>query len=87
MDNSSLSNDEIDEIVNCFREESYLKNDFWIKQNEISTDIAFVCNGILRVLFDLDGEEITLQFIFPNSPASSFVSSISNKPSPWSFQA
>ena len=86
-DNSFLSNNEIKEIVNSFREKLYNRNDYWIRQDEKNTDIAFICSGILRVFNIKDGEEITLQFIFPNSFASSFFSGKNNKPSPWNFQA
>jgi len=86
-DISSLPDNDKLIIVDCFQEKEISKNDFWIKQGEVSNEFAFVCDGILRVFHEFDGEEITLQFVFPRSFAASLSSLAYNMPSQWNMQA
>lgn len=74
-------------IVNSFQARELLKNDLWIKQGNVSKDFAFVCKGILRIYHETDGEEITLQFVFPTTFAASLSGLAYNMPSQWNIQA
>ena len=74
-------------LVDSFQEKELSKNDFLIKQGDISKDFSFVCEGILRIYREVDGEEITLQFVFPMSFAASLSSLAFNMPSQWNMRA
>lgn len=84
---SSLTKEEKKSILDSFTEKSISKNDFWIRQNETCQDVAFVCEGILRVFHEVNADEITLQFVFPESFAASLSSLAYNRPGSFSYQA
>lgn len=84
--NSSLNNEEINKLVRLFRTKEISKDDFWIRQEESCNDIAFLASGILRVFYTDEDEEITLEFVFPNSFTTAFGCSTTNKSS-WNYQA
>jgi len=86
-DFSTLTVNDILIIVDSFQEKELSKNDFLIKQGDISKDFFFVCEGILRIYHEADEEEITLQFVFPISFAASLSSLAFNMPSQWNMQA
>ena len=56
-------------------------------RNEVCNDIAFVKSGILRVFFINDDEEITLEFVFPDSFTTAFGYNKEHNVSSWNFQA
>ena len=83
---SSLSDEELNKLVELFRTKEISKGDFWIRQDELCNDIAFLVSGILRMYYTKDDEEITIEFNFPNSFTTAFGCSTDNK-SPWNYQA
>jgi CRP/FNR family transcriptional regulator, anaerobic regulatory protein len=86
-DFSTLSDNDKLIIVDAFQEKKLSKNDFLVKQGDISKDFSFVCEGILRIYHEVDGEEITLQFLLPKSFAASLSSLAFNMPGQWNIQA
>lgn len=84
---TSLSDNEKSEIASAFKAVEICKNNFWVKQNEICSEIAFICEGIIRVFHETEEKEITLQFLFPNNFMASLSSLTYNIPSLWNFKA
>ena len=57
------------------------KNEFFVKEGEISDSIAFIQSGYLRVSFNHDGEEITRDITSVHSFITALTSFITRKPS------
>ena len=85
--NSSLSNVEIVKLVGLFRSKLISKGDFWIRQNEPCDDIAYLESGILRVFHTHEDEEITLEFILPDSFTTALRCSAEHHLSSLNYQA
>jgi CRP-like cAMP-binding protein len=85
--NSSLTHDEKRNLLELFQVKLVRKDDFWIRQNDSCTDIAFLTKGILRVFHEKEGEQITMEFVFPNSFTTAFGCSSENNKSRWNYQA
>jgi CRP-like cAMP-binding protein len=64
------------EIVLHFEERTFLKNDYFLKEGNISNDYLFLADGVMRSFtFDTDGNEVTTYFYTKNRvvfEASSF---------------
>jgi CRP-like cAMP-binding protein len=64
------------EIVLHFEERTFLKNDYFLKEGNISNDYLFLADGVMRAFtFDTDGNEVTTYFYTKNRvvfEASSF---------------
>lgn len=84
---SKLTHEEKEQICALYREKSIKKNELWIKQEKRNNDIAFVCSGILRVFHEYDGDEVTIQFVTPNSFAIPFSSFQNESKSLLNYQA
>ena len=85
--NSKLTQEEIEHICSTFQEKGIKKNEFWIKQDKYNNDLVFMCTGILRVFHEYEGDEITIQFILPNSFAIPLSSFVNNSKSLLNYQA
>lgn len=66
----------LDEIAEHFEEKTFLKNDYFLKEGQISNNYLFLADGFLRAFtFDTDGNEVTTYFYPKNRvvfEASSF---------------
>ena len=85
--NSSLFDEEIVKLVGSFRSKLVSKGDFWIRQNEPCDDIAYLGSGILRVFHTHEDEEITLEFILPDSFTTALGCSTEHHLSSLNYQA
>ena len=53
----------------------FKKNDFFLKQGQLVNQIAFITDGVFEMYkTDKEGNEISLDFIFPDSFATDYVS-------------
>ena len=87
IENSHLSSSERQEILNCFSEIQLKKNDYWISKGETCKHLAFVNDGILRIINEINEIESTVNLVFKNSFTTSLTSFAYQIPSLWSIQA
>jgi CRP-like cAMP-binding protein len=86
-ENSKLTEEERNIILNSFQYMSLNKNDYLVKNGNVCNYLAFIQSGTLRLLNEIEGEETTLDFFFENSFATSLTSFAYQQPSFWSIQA
>lgn len=58
-----------------------------LKEGEISNQLYFIKKGCLRLWFNKEGKDITLQFFFEDQVVASIDSFLSNKPSMFSVES
>lgn len=68
-------------IKDCFREEKATPHKELLKEGEIAHNLYFIKHGCLRLWFNNDGKDITLQFFFEGSAVCSIESFINREPS------
>lgn len=83
---------ELDENEVSFLEEgiqfkTYEKNEFLLRQNEISSEFYFIINGCIRLFYDVDGDEKTAFFYQEKEFVSSYESFTQRKASNHYLQA
>ena len=57
-----------------------------LEAGQISKRLFFIRSGVVRMWFNQDGKEITLQFFLENKPVCSFDSFINGKPSEFTIE-
>src|SRR5688572_8860594 len=64
-------NEEVaDEIISHFRPVSFLKNQFFLKEGQLSNEYMYVENGFMRAYaIDIDGNDVTTNFYTSNQVA------------------
>jgi CRP/FNR family transcriptional regulator, anaerobic regulatory protein len=87
IDNSHLTSQERNVVLDCFLDLKIKKNEFWIRKGEICRHLAFVKNGILRIINEVNEIETTVQLVFKNSFVTSLTSFAYLIPSVWNIQA
>ena len=75
-----LSAEAQDALKECFEKYILSKNDYLIKEGQISRYMYFLESGALRGYYNVDGKEITHWFAFENDFVTSFHSFITNQP-------
>jgi CRP-like cAMP-binding protein len=68
-------------VENCFVLRQVPKKHFLVKEGEVTREIYFIKKGILRLLYNKDGEDITAFIFQENLFASAFSSFLEQKPS------
>lgn len=63
------------------------KKEFLVRQGETCRHIAFINEGLLRLYYDVEGEEHVRQFHFERSFCSEYQSFLTQKPAQMSLQA
>ena len=83
-----ISDTEFEQTVVLFTEQTLQKGDFFVKQDKICRQIAFINKGTLRTFYINDkAEETTSCFCTENSLTTSYKSFILQQPSNLSIQA
>lgn len=77
----SLNSKELAQIENAFSFRKIPKKHRLAKEGEIATELYFLNKGILRLLYNNDGDEITAFIFSENLFASSYDSFLQQKPS------
>lgn len=76
QNNLPTSRKTLDEIAEHFKEIAFTKNDYFLKEGQVSNDYLFLADGFMRAFtFDTDGNEVTTYFYPKNRvvfEASSF---------------
>ncbi len=63
FDNGSLSPDDLSTIVNSFQKVEFKKNDFLLREGQVSKEYFFIESGFIRAFaINTDGEEISTGF-------------------------
>jgi CRP-like cAMP-binding protein len=83
----TLSDVELEDIINVFKSKVIKKNDYLLKQGEICKDLVFVQRGCLRLYYLKDDIEVSVWFAFQQSSAIEIYSFISENPSNYFLQA
>ena len=83
-----LSQTEIEEVMKLASFKTLKKNDFFIKENKVCKEVAFVASGIFRSFYYSSfSEEITYCFTFPNSFVTAYSSLITQERTVENIQA
>lgn len=75
-----LSTEAQNALHNCFEKISLSKNEYLLREGQISRQLYFLEKGALRGFYNLDGKEITHWFGFENDFVTSFHSFITRQP-------
>ena len=83
-----IKDDEFEKSIVAFKKITLEKGKFFIEQNQVSTQIAFISSGMLRTYYiNHKGEEITSCFCSENNIAASYKSFITQSASNLSIVA
>lgn len=82
-----VSNDALDQFCSKLTKQNLAKKDYFVRQGETCRHIAFINKGLLRLFYDVEGEEHIRQFHFENSFCSEYQSFLTQKPAQMSLQA
>lgn len=82
-----VPNDALALFCSKLTERNLDKKDYFVRQGETCHHIAFINKGLLRLYYDIDGEEHVRQFHFENSFCSEYQSFLTQKPAQMSLQA
>jgi CRP-like cAMP-binding protein len=83
----TLSDAELEDITNKFKNKSLKKNDYLLREGDICKDLVFVQKGCLRLYYLKDDIEVSVWFSFEQSSAIEIYSFISENPSGYFLQA
>ncbi|CAN5601882.1 Crp/Fnr family transcriptional regulator [soil metagenome] len=75
-----LSTEAQNALPDCFEKISLSKNEYLLREGQISRQLYFLQKGALRGFYNLDGKEITHWFGFENDFVTSFHSFITRQP-------
>ena len=63
-----ISKDDAEEIASTFHPIELKEKEYLLRENEVSDDYVYLGNGLMRTfLYDLEGEEITIDFFTENN--------------------
>ncbi|AZJ32956.1 MULTISPECIES: Crp/Fnr family transcriptional regulator [Tenacibaculum] len=85
--NNEVLNMLIPEIIDCFKEFSLSRNDFFVKKGNVCSYFCFIESGILQHAVSVSGEEKTTYLALKNSFTSSLKSFLQQTPSPKNIKA
>ena len=83
----TLSPAEIGIVTSLFKERSYKKGDFFLKEGQICKQVGFVAKGLLRYYINHNGEEKTYAFSQENEYVCNYESFLPQSPSSKNIQA
>lgn len=81
------TDDEWQLLIPHLSEKRVNKNEYFIKEGKMASEIGFVLNGNLRHFYTKDGEEKTTYFYFENHFVASYISCITQQPSQLTIEA
>lgn len=83
-----FSSEEVDHCIQLFETRELSKNDYFVREGNRCSEIAFIETGIFRSSYlSSDGNDITYCFRFPNDLMASYSSFITGNPSVETMQA
>lgn len=84
---TSLNADEEKSFLSILEVKVLKKKDLLLKEGQICNKITFVNNGCLRLFYNIDGVENTIQFFFGDSWYTDYSSFLTGQPSIENMQA
>jgi len=76
-----------EEIRSSFREQKMAPKTLLLKEGSIAEKLYFIKKGCLRIWFNNDGKDVTLQFFMEGQAVSSLESFTSGKPSQFNIES
>lgn len=76
-----LTDDEWEMLLPFLKIRKLKKHEYFVTEGEISNEVGFVLEGMLRHFYTKQGEEKTTYFYFENHFISSYISCVTHKPS------
>lgn len=83
----NIDDQDLESILSYFKEMSFKKDAYVLRQHHYSTNYYFVKSGGVRIWFDKGGEAITAWLIFENDFFSELSGLTSGKPTRFNIQA
>jgi CRP-like cAMP-binding protein len=83
----TLSAAEVDIVTSLFKQKSYKKGDYFLKEGQICKQVGFVAKGLLRYYINHDGEEKIYDFSQENEYVCNYESFLPQLPSSKNIQA
>ena len=71
---------ELSAAARFFNAEEIKKNEYFLKEEQVTGKIGFVVSGIFRCFHNIRNKEITTEFLLPGSIAAGMLSFLSNEP-------
>jgi CRP-like cAMP-binding protein len=81
------SAEEMAGLEKILREKTLKKSEFFLRENAVCTDLAFIEKGSIRYYYQLEDREVCKDFIFENGLIGSYASFLSGEPSAVNMQA
>ncbi|HPT20647.1 MAG TPA: Crp/Fnr family transcriptional regulator [Bacteroidales bacterium] len=76
-----------EKFQNVFMEKEIASKTILLNEGEVSTKLHFIKKGCLRLWFNKEGKDITVQFFFEGQVVSSIDSLMSNQPSMFTIES
>ena len=71
---------ELSAAARFFNMEEIKKNEYFLKEEQVTGKIGFVVSGLFRCFHNIRNKEITTEFLLPGSIAAGMLSFLSNEP-------
>ncbi|MEY4904981.1 MAG: hypothetical protein RLZZ292_2796 [Bacteroidota bacterium] len=82
-----LNQEEEDAFLSILEVKQVKKKEFLLQEGKICTKITFINSGCMRIFFNVDGEENTIQFFFQDSWYTDYSSFLTGLPTVENMQA
>jgi CRP/FNR family transcriptional regulator, anaerobic regulatory protein len=83
----SLNKEEEAAFTNILQVKQFKKKEFLLQEGQICNKISFINNGCMRVFYNVDGIENTIQFFFGDSWYTDYSSFLTGQPTVENMQA
>jgi CRP/FNR family transcriptional regulator, anaerobic regulatory protein len=83
----SLNKTEEDAFLTILEVKYFKKKEFLLQEGQICNKISFINNGCMRVFYNVDGIENTIQFFFGDSWYTDYTSFLTGQPTVENMQA
>jgi CRP/FNR family transcriptional regulator, anaerobic regulatory protein len=83
----NINKDEEAAFIKILKVKQVKKKEFLLQQGQICNKISFINSGCMRLFYNVDGVENTVQFFLANSWHTDFASFLTNQPTVENMQA
>jgi CRP-like cAMP-binding protein len=83
----SFNEEEWSAMEKCLKVKVIGKNEYFLREGEVCHKMGFITEGYTRLIFLIQGEEVTKDFCFENTFTGSLASFLSHKPAQFSVMA
>lgn len=82
-----IEKSDLEIIASFFKEESLIRNDFYLERDKNCNKLSFIKSGLLRIFVETESKEITQWISSPGYFITDLSSLIFNVPARWNIQA